>query len=193
MKIEMNFIKALGQHTLLYGEANTKKTYITAQFIEYLLLSEAINPADITILDFAPPLNTINDIKFGGRIKDFSKLSLKCKYLPLEGEIIPPRFNARDRKELFENICHNYRITAKSLQLFNENPTNFLIINDLSIYLHLGDKDYILQTIINTNTFFGNSYYGTKIKSSFSRLISLLERKRVEFLVTHIENSFFTS
>ncbi|MBY9018157.1 MAG: hypothetical protein KGD66_04920 [Candidatus Lokiarchaeota archaeon] len=192
MKKEIDFKKAIGQHTLLYGEINTGKTYYTAQFIDYLLKSEYISPADISVLDFAPALN-INNIKFGGKIKDFSKMSLKCKYLPLEGEIIPPRFNARDRKELFENVCHNYKIATKSLQLFNENPTNFLIINDLSIYLHLGNKNYLLQTIINVNTFFGNSYYGTKIKSSFSKLLSLKERKRVEFLINHIQNSILTS
>jgi hypothetical protein len=193
MERKINFKQAIGTHTLLYGGANTKKTYYTAQFIEFLIITEHIKPSSISILDFAPPLNMIGTIKFGGKIKDFSKISLKCKNLPIRKEIIPPRFSAQDKKELYEYLCHNYKITHKALNIFKKNPTKFLVINDLSLYLHLGNKRYLLDIIKSVNTFFGNTYYGGEIKSTFNKLLSIKERKRVDFLVKHLENVIFTS
>jgi hypothetical protein len=189
----LNFLNFIGHHTLLYGETDTGKTYLTAKFIDFLLNSKKVNPDDISILDFAPPLSNINKIKFGGRIKDFSKLSIQCRNILLKGEIIPPRFKAANKKQLYHYLCHNYRISSMGLENFERNPTPYLVINDLSIYLHLGNKRHILQIINDVNTFFGNTYYGAEIKSKFSKILSLKERKRVEFLIMNIENPISTS
>jgi len=192
-KNNFNFIDCIGHHTLLYGETDTGKTYLTAKFIEFLIYSENVNPDDISILDFAPPFNSINNVKFGGKIRDFSKLSLQCKNIPLKGEIIPPRFVASNKKQLYDYLCHNYRITSLCIEIFKENPTSYLIVNDLSIYLHLGNKSSLLKLINSVSTFFGNTYYGTEIKSDFSKLLSLKERKRVEVLINNVENPISTS
>lgn len=190
---KFNFINCIGRHTLLYGETDTGKTYLTAKFIEFLIESERFNPEDISILDFAPPINSFNNVKFGGKIEDFSKLSLQCRNIPLKGEIIPPRFAASNKKQLYDFIYHNYRITSQCLEIFKQKPTGHLIINDLSIYLHLGNKNSFLELINSVNTFFGNSYYGVEIKSDFSKLLSLKEKNRVEFLIKNIENPISTS
>ena len=187
---EIDFEKAIGHHTLLYGETDTGKTYFTAKFIDFLLISKNVNPDNITILDFAPPLNIIKNVKFGGKIEEFSELSYQCKNIPLKGEIIPPRFTALNKKQLYSYLCHNYRITSMGLEIFKKNPTRYLIINDLSIYLHLGNKHHLLKIICGVNTFFGNSYYGAEIKSDFSKLLSLKERKRVEYFIRNVENPF---
>lgn len=183
----------LGKHTLLYGETDTKKTFYTAKFIDFLIESQKIDPKEISILDFAPKLMKINGLKIGGKINEFSAHSSICNVIPLEREIIPARLKARNKKELYENLCHNYKITSNSLKIFNEKPTKLLIMNDVSIYLHLGDKSYLLNTINKTNTFLGNSYYGSTIKSGFGCLLSLKEQKRVEFLIKNLDNSIFTN
>lgn len=182
----------LGNYTLFYGETNTKKTYYTAKFIDYLIDYQNINPKEISILDFAPKLILINGLKIGGKINDFSHKSFKCRLIRLEGEIIPARIKARNKKELFESICRNYKITSKALEKFNQKSTDFLIINDVSIYLHLGDKSYLLNTIKNVDTFCGNSYYGNTIKTGYGKLLSLKEKKRIEFLVKNLNNSILT-
>jgi hypothetical protein len=187
-----SFINWFGNHTLLYGETDTKKTYYTAQFIEYLIEVQKIDPKEITILDFAPKLMLIKGLKIGGKISDFSDKSVKCREIRLEGEIIPARLEAINKRELFENICHNYKITSKALEKFNQKSTDFLIINDVSIYLHLGDKSYLLDTIKEVNTFCGNSYYGNTIKTGCGKLLSLKEKKRVEFLIKNLDNSILT-
>jgi len=182
----------IGKRTLLYGETDTKKTYFTAKFIDYLIDYQQIVPKEISILDFAPELIMFNGLKIGGRINEFSDHYSMCNVIPLEKEIIPPRLKARDKRELYQNICHNYKITSKALKIFNEKPTKLLIMNDISIYLHLGDKNYILNTIKKVNTFLGNSYYGSTIKTGFGCLLSLKEKKRVDFLIKNFDSSILT-
>ncbi|MFX1296167.1 MAG: hypothetical protein ACFFD2_15120 [Promethearchaeota archaeon] len=186
-----DFNSSIGYSTLLYGETDTKKTFYTAKFVQYLLDSN-FNPQEISILDFAPKLTFLKDLKVGGRIQDYYNESIICKNFIIEEEIIPPRLKARNKSELYNNLCRNYEITSTALKNFNQNPTSILIINDISIYLHLGSKYYILQTLSQVDTFFGNSYYGTSIKSKFSTLLSTNEKKKVDYLVKNIEHSYFT-
>lgn len=190
---KIEFTDLIGHHTFLYGETNTKKTYLTAKFVKFLLELIKINPKRISILDFAPKLSYINDLKIGGRIQDFYNDSKKCNYIKFKGEIIPPRLKAKNKKELYKNLCNNHEITTYLLQKFNDNPTSILIINDVSIYLHLGDKKYFLNTIYRAKTFFGNSYFGYSIKKDFSKLLTIKERKRVKFLIENIKNSIKTN
>ena len=189
---EFDYKHLIGKSTLFYGETDTKKTYYTARFIDYLIDFQRNDPEEISILDFAPKLMLINGLKIGGKLNDYSDKTLECRTIQLEGEIIPARLKARNKKELFENICHNYKITSKALKKFSEKPTEFLLINDVSIYLHLGDKAYLLNTIKKANTFCGNSYYGSKIKIGVGALLSKKEKKRVEFLIKNLDNSILT-
>ena len=59
----LNFNDFIGHHVLLYGEANTKKTYYTSKFIQFLVESKKAFPNDISILDFAPKLFKYYNIK----------------------------------------------------------------------------------------------------------------------------------
>jgi len=189
---KLDFKNCVGHRTLLYGETNTGKTYITSKFIDFLLNSNLFAPKEISILDFAPKFLEVNGIKIGGRILDFSKKSVECNYLKIDGEIVAPRLNSNNKQELFQNICHNYKITAQMLEMYSKLQTKVLIVNDMSIYLHLGDKKFLLKVINNTSTFFGNSYLGNKINKSFGKLLSLKEKKQVEFFINHIPNSLNT-
>ncbi|MFX1315923.1 MAG: hypothetical protein ACFE9T_08675 [Promethearchaeota archaeon] len=182
----------IGHHTLLYGDTNTKKTYYTAKFIQFLVESKNYNPKQISILDFAPKVCFFKSIKTGGRLQDYYQEIIRCNNFQFEGEIIPPRLKARNKRELYEYMCHNYKLTSNILKEFNQNPTKILIINDISIYLHLGDKKYLLETINKTSTFLGNSYYGRTIKRKFASLLSLRERYYVEYLIKNIESAYLT-
>ncbi len=189
---KLNFNDFLGHHILLYGETDTKKTYYTAKFIQFLIEDKNFDPKEISILDFAPSLNVINDIKIGGKVMNFYKNSKICNNICFEGDIIPPRLNARNRKNLYENACKNFKKTFNILKIFTENPTEVLIINDISIYLHTGNKKLILDSIKKSNTFFGNSYYGFSIKCDFDNVFNIREKRVVEYLIKTIEFSYFT-
>jgi len=186
-----NFDDFINHRTLLYGETDTKKTFYTAKFIQFLIETKNINPKEISILDFAPKLKIIKNLKIGGKIEEFNKKSLSCNNITFEGEIIPPRLNAQNKAELYENACKNFQKTEKVLKTFNKNPTSILIINDISIYLHIGSVKSLLESINKSDTFFGNTYYGTSIKSDFSTLFSLREKRLVEYLIKKIEFSHF--
>ncbi|MHA1782941.1 MAG: hypothetical protein ACTSUL_05870 [Promethearchaeota archaeon] len=187
-----NLEKFIGKKTLIYGETNTNKTYYTAKFVQYLIEKKKIPPKEITILDFGPEMIKINDKKIGGRIKDFYKLSKICRNIQFKGKIIPPRLNANNSIELLKNVCENFKKTNSILQQFYKKPTQFLIINDLSIHLHLGNPRIFLRIIKNAQTFFGNSYYGSSIKSNEFKLFSLVEKKKIEFLIQKFDLSIFT-
>ena len=184
-----NFI---GYHTLLYGETDTGKTYYTARFVQFLLTVKNIKPNEISILDFGPKLFKHYGIKIGGRIEDFYPQSLKCNNIGFLGEIIPPRLTSSNKKQLYDKACKNYEKTNESIEKFNDNPTSILIINDISIYLHLGSKRLLLDTIGSSDTFFGNTYYGTSIKQDFAKLFSLKEKRRIEFLFKNVDFSYIT-
>jgi hypothetical protein len=188
----LDFEGLIGHYTLLYGETNTKKTYYTAKFIQYLIESKDFDSREITILDFAPPLTTIKDIKVGGKIKDFYEKSVICNNIHFEGEIIPPRLKARNKKELYEIACKNYKKTSSILKMYNDDPTEILIINDTSIYLHIGSKKLLIDSIRKSNTFLGNTYYGVLIKSDFTTHFSLREKRLVEYLIKKMDYSYTT-
>ena len=188
----LNFEDFIGAHTILYGEANTKKTYYTAKFVQYLINIKKINPKEISILDFAPQLGNIRGLKIGGKIEDFFPQSIRCNNISFEGEIIPPRLNANNKKELHQYAQMNYEKTFEILEIYNKEPTSILIINDISIFLHLGNKKYILNTIKQTSTFFGNTYYGSSIKRNFATIFSIKEKRSVKFLLKRVDKAFIT-
>ncbi|MBD3197186.1 MAG: hypothetical protein GF317_19180 [Candidatus Lokiarchaeota archaeon] len=187
----LNFSSYIGSHTLLYGETNTYKTYVTALFVKYLVEEREYDPLDITVLDFAPKLRHFNQMKIGGKISHYYNNVNKCNLIEFQDEIIPPRLNATNLKELMHNICANYKKTSYSIQQFNSKPTQILIINDISIHLHLGNYKDILKMVRKSNTFFGNSYNGESIstKKQFTSLLSLKEKKFVERLIETIQQS----
>ena len=189
---KLDFNSLYGLHTLIYGETNTKKTFYTAKFVQFLLESKEVSPKDISILDFAPNLTTIRDLKIGGKIRDYYENSAKCRNILFRGDIIPPRLNSRNKTELYQNAYENYKKTSEILNLFNEKPTPVLIINDISIHLHIGRIELLLTAINKSNTFFGNSYYGSSIKRDFASLFSRREKRRIENLKKELEKSYFT-
>ena len=190
---ELDYKNYVGHRTLLYGETNTGKTYYTAKFVQYLLEIKNVNPKEVSILDFAPKLAYFNNLKIGGRIQDYYEDSVKCNNINFEGEIIPPRLRAKNKKEIYDHLCHNFNKIYEIMEIYNISPTPVLIINDISLYLHLGSIKYLIDTINKSDTFFGNSYYGSSISSKFSKLISIREKRKVESLIKNVENSFTTT
>jgi hypothetical protein len=191
-KIKLNFDDLVNHYTLLYGETNTYKTSQTSEFVKFLLESKNISPKEISILDFAPSLMKIKNLKIGGRIQDFYEQSSACKNIIFKGEIIPPRLKSKNKKELYLYARENFEKTSEILNLFNDNPTPILIINDISIYLHIGSIKLLLNAINKSNTFFGNAYFGSSIKRGYATLFSLQERRKVKSLINKVEQSYFT-
>ena len=191
-RLGLKFRDCLGRRTLLYGETSTGKTQITSNFIQHLLEVEEKTPKIISILDLAPPLQHIDQMKIGGRISDYYPPSKVCNYLSPRERIIPPRLEASSRGELHENACHNFKETWHLLEKFRKNHTEILIINDISIHLHVGSLNHLLNVIQKSNTFFGNAYHGSSINKGFARIFSLKEKRKVERLIHIMDCSYQT-
>lgn len=189
---KLEFNNLLSSHTLIYGETNTEKTLYTAKFVQFLLELKGISPKEISILDFAPNIVKTKNFKIGGKIRDFYEPSSRCRNLSFHGEIIPPRLKSSNKVELYKNAYENFKKTFKLLNNFNEEPTTILIVNDISIYLHLGNLILLLRAINKSNTFFGNTYYGSSIKKDYATLFSRREKRQVENLIKEVEKSYFT-
>jgi hypothetical protein len=190
-RTRLEFNSFLEKKVLLYGETNTYKTFCSAKFIQYLLEEKTIDPNAISIIDFAPKLQTFNHLKIGGKIQDYYGTSTLCRYLNPKNEIIPPRLNATNKKQLYDNACHNYSQTISLLHTFEKAPTPYLVINDLSIHLHLGDIDQIIRVIEKSHTFLGNAYYGKNIsnRANFARLFSLKEYLKIKHFLKYFDQA----
>jgi hypothetical protein len=188
----LDFNEFIGQHTLLYGETNTNKTYLTSKFVQFLVESKGVPPKAISILDFAPRLTILKNLKIGGKIQNFYENSILCNNILFKGEIIPPRLKSSNKVELYQNAYENFLKLSKILQIFEKNPTSILIINDISLYFHLGSINTLIRIIKKTDTFLGNAYYGSPIKRDFASLFSLLEKLKVESLMKKVDNSYLT-
>ncbi len=185
------FEELLGHRTLLFGELNTKKTYHTAKFVQFLLEAKKISPKEISILDFAPERQTTSIGKIGGKIENFYENTKSCNVIPINGKILPPRLTATNLKELDFIASANFKLLNDALNSFEQNITSFLLINDLSMYLHIGSKMRIWNVIKKSSTFFGNSYYGESINKDFAKKFSLREKKRVNFLIKRVDFPYF--
>lgn len=190
-RTKLDFNSLLEKKVLLYGETNTFKTYCSAKFVQFLLEEEKIKPKRISIIDFAPNLQYIDDLKIGGKIKDYYDKSKLCCYLESEKEIIPPRLLAQNKRQLYENACHNYKQARNLLKKFKKNSTPILLINDISIYLHLGNRRDLMKIINMVETCVGNAYYGENIssRSQFARLFSLNEHFKILHLCKYFDKS----
>ncbi|MFX1325623.1 MAG: hypothetical protein ACFE8N_11750 [Promethearchaeota archaeon] len=192
MNINIDFNELIGHSTLLYGDTNTSKTRFTAEFVKFLLEMCNIPPNDITILDFAPKSMSINNLKIGGRIIDFYNKSASTRNISLRGEIVPPRLRSNNITELYQNACENFKKTSEILNAYLEAPTPILIVNDISIYLHIGGIKHLLEAISKSNTFLGNSYYGTSLKRDYCTRFNSREKRKVKSLIKKVDKSYFS-
>ncbi len=151
-----------------------------------------IAPMKISILDFAPKMRVVENLKIGGKIEDFFEGIKKCNNITFEGEIIPPRLMSRNKQELQANAYKNYQKTRNLLEKFTKKPTDFLIINDISLFLHVGNKRILMESINKARTFFGNTYYGDSIKDKSTSLFSTIEKYKVKNLIKKIEKTYLT-
>jgi len=165
------------------GDVGAGKTLATIKLIYKLL---ELGYTDITIIDMAP------SIKYGvgGLICELAKIPNNITYI-FSKDIIPPRSCGRNAKETLYYAKRNMMSLKKLLQYYLENPTEILIINDLSMYLHKGGIGVISKCIEVSKTFIGNSYYGVKLAFDHGSGISRRERRLIDKLMELVDMIIF--
>ncbi|MGC8949189.1 MAG: hypothetical protein ACP5OK_07625 [Thermoprotei archaeon] len=153
--LKINIHDLLHKRTLIIGDIGKGKTRITALIVG--LLIDSGFKEKITIIDMAPPRSGM----VGGKISEYININ-SIRYFH-DDRIRGPRFSAKTLEELSLIAERNKDIIEQFLNHYLNNPTEILIINDLTIYLHKGSTSKIIQCINKSKTFIGNAYSGVKL------------------------------
>lgn len=172
---KLNGKDIIGKRVLILGEVGSGKTRLAAKLLQELTL--LTNPEKITIIDLAPERTE----GAGGKIKDYVNLAHGIHYLS-PSKIYTPRLTGKSRDEILHYAEANKKAIEPLLDEYIKKPTETLIINDVTIYLHLGALEKILECAKLAKTFLATAYYGERLSRDFGTGISKREKQLTERL-----------
>jgi GTPase SAR1 family protein len=176
---QLKATEIIGKKVLILGEVGVGKTALTAKLIRELML--LVEPKEITVIDMAP--EAIGEV--GGKLSDYLSLSGELRYLsPVK--VYAPRTMGVPSTQIIKYAKRNKKAIDLLLDEFLKNPTKVLIINDITLYLHSGKLEKILNCIKLAKTFLASAYYGVKLAEDRGTGIYAREKQLVERLSTHM-------
>jgi GTPase SAR1 family protein len=170
----------LGKKVLILGESGSGKTKLTAKLLQEL--TKLTKPEKMTAIDLAPQ-RTEN---IGGKLANYVDLTSEVKYLSPE-KVYTPRLAGTSPKEVLRYAELNRKIMEPLLDDFIKNPTEALIINDITLYLHNGELEKVLTCLRLTKTFLATAYYGSKLAEDLGTGISARERRLTDKLAIFMD------
>ncbi len=171
----ISFKDIVGSKVLILGESGSGKTLLLAKLLEEASLLKLTD--SISVLDFAPALHE----GFGGKLADYCNLPQGVRYLAGHG-IKPPRLAGKSRSEVLLVANHNMKIAKNLLKNFIDLPTETLLINDLSIYFHVGELADVLECTELASTFIATAYSGSRLDDDKGSGVTSRERRLLEEL-----------
>jgi DNA replication protein DnaC len=177
--LKLNINNILRKRTLIVGDIGSGKTKLTAQIVKNLI--DKGFSSEITVIDMAPQRKGI----IGGKISEYIDIKT-IRYLNAEN-VQGPRITAKTTEELFTIAENNKRIIEPLLNHYLNNPTEILVINDLTLYLHKGSPIKIIQCITKSKTFVGNAYQGTKLSRNDSKEFDKIESDKLLEIIKIID------
>jgi len=179
-KLQLKGREILGKKVLILGEAGSGKTKLAAELLQELMV--LVNPEEITVIDLAP--QRVGEI--GGKITDYLNIARGVKYISPENVYTPRLAGASP-----EQVLHYAELNRKSMEpllnRFVRNVTPALILNDATLYLHLGKLRIILECVKLAKTFLATAYYGSKFANDLGTEISSRERQLTDRLATFMD------
>jgi len=175
--IKLKGREILRKKVLIIGEAGSGKTKLAAKLLQKLMA--ILNPEEITVIDLAP--QRTGDV--GGKLTDYVNLTSGVKYLSPE-KVYTPRLAGTSPKEVLRYAELNRKTMEPLLNNFIQNPTDALVINDVTLYLHSGELETILKCTKLAETFLATAYYGSKLAEDLGTGITLREKQLTDKLAT---------
>jgi len=169
-----------GKKVLILGESGSGKTKLATKLLQELIA--LVSSKEITIIDLAPQKTE----KVGGKVTDYIDLINGVKYLSPE-EVYTPRLAGTSPEEVRRYAELNRKIMEPLLNNFIKNPTEALIINDITLYFHIGTLEKVLKCLKLTNTFLATAYYGSKLAEDLGTGISAREKQLTDRLATFMD------
>jgi GTPase SAR1 family protein len=177
---QLKATEIIGKKVLILGEVGSGKTFLTAKLIQELM--QLVKRDEITVIDMAP--EAIGEV--GGKLSDYLRSVHKLRYLsPVR--VYAPRRMSTSYKQVLEYANKNKKVIDPLLDEFLKKPTKTLIINDITLYLHVGKREKILSCVKLTETFLASAYYGVKLAEDHETEISTREKQLVEKLATYMD------
>ena len=168
------FERFIGKKTLIVGEVGSGKTLLLSRFLDQLVRSGLKDR--VTVIEMGPNMGGV-----GGTVENYTRNVTCVKYLK-PWRIIPPRTMGRNRDEVIRYARLNMLALKPLIEEYLRNPTDILLINDLTIYLHAGEVEDIIQLINISNTFTATAYEGEKLADDKGSGITDRERKSLDRL-----------
>ncbi|MEM3700719.1 MAG: DUF87 domain-containing protein [Candidatus Bathyarchaeia archaeon] len=179
-KIHLKGKEILGKKVLILGEAGSGKTRLTAQLLKELM--QLVNSENITVIDLAPKRVG----KFGGKLTDYLEIGGKVKYYSPK-HVYTPRLSGKSPKQILQYAELNKRNMQPLFDEFIQNATEVLVINDITLYLHCGELETVLECVKLAKTFLATAYYGSKLAEDLGTGISLRERQLIDRLAAFMD------
>lgn len=170
----------IGKKVLILGEVGSGKTKLAANLLGEL--TTLIDPANITIVDLAP--ERIGEI--GGKITDYVKLASRVRYLSPRN-VHTPRLTGTSSEEVLRYAELNRKTMKKILEEFIQNVSEVLVLNDVTLYFHLGELETVLECAKLAKTFLATAYYGSTFAGDLGTGISFREKQLTERLANSMD------
>ena len=185
---------------LLIGESDTSKTLSISFFILNLVKEKNITPEEISIIDFGPPKFQRSGVFIGGKVIDYLDIFTKkypelqkVRYILKEDKFRAPRSDAKNTQHVLNLCFKNWQKAREHLKIYEKDPTSVLIINDLSIYLHMGSLSQIKRIKEKANIFFANAYSGKRLLMDMGSNISSAEIRLLKKFSESMDVTFKTT
>lgn len=169
------FSDFIGKRTLIKGDVGTGKTRLTESLLRRA--AEVFPTGHITVIDLAPERRSAGMRLVGGTMS----VPNEVKYLR-PSKIWAPRLEGRTKEEVVSLAKANAEAIETIFDIFKNTPTPILFINDLTIYLHAGSLERLIEVIEMADTFVGNAYEGLGLKEDKGSGISERERSLLKQL-----------
>ena len=179
-KVQLKGREILGKKILILGEAGSGKTKLAAQLLRELMM--LVNTEEITVIDFAP--QRVGEI--GGKLTDYMNTTGEIKYFSPKN-VYTPRLAGTSPKQVLRYAELNIKSMEPLFNRFIRNVTQVLVLNDITLYLHLGKLETVLKCVRLAKTFLATAYYGSKLAEDLGTGISTRERKLTDKLAAFMD------
>ncbi len=174
----MSCSEYLNRKTLIAGDVNSGKTHQTLSVLRHFLKCQK---SPIGVLDLAPEkVRTV-----GGKIPLTPEE--KEKILHLSPAILPPRLLGKDEGEVRALAKENRERIDAALEMIRGQKLSVLVINDVSLYFHDGEAQFLLASVEHVPTLLINGYYGKFFGDS---PVSRNERDQMEYLMSQCDRVY---
>ncbi|TFG20806.1 MAG: hypothetical protein EU530_01975 [Promethearchaeota archaeon] len=188
----ISFSQCKNKKILIFGDSNVGKTHLTSQFLSYLRDTSSLKK--IYVVEMGPERFQVDNYSVGGRLIDYDpSYQHDPSVLYYNYPITPPRSASKNDAEVYKNCLKNYKIihdeftTVIDTLVNSSNNDSALIINDFSIYMHLGSHIPFLKLLKSSHTVFVNAYFGQKLAEDYGSNISWRERVLVKLLIRRFD------